>query len=622
MSRGRMRRLAAIAGTTLAMSTYGLAVAPSAFAGVACVVSGTTLQVSATAADVVGIQLDDVAIGGSREVLIDDTVNPTTGSNVCAGTPLLANVTAINVTGDGSTAQTVALWLSDDGGQLRDWGAVKFNVNLGADVSADGLLIYNADADFADEIDVAMGVNGADLDNDGVVDVTPSGVDRFEIGSESDGDDVISAAGSEATGAAFPGAIQGLDGPGTNPGIWSASSSGDSGDTLTGGAGNDEINGYAGYATCAGGLGDDSITCDAVDYSASATAVSVNLPIAPAPGTAVGEGLDTLNDVYEVYGSDLNDTIVGNADDNWIWGGGGDDALTGGTGVDTASYLGSNGVEVDLGAGTATGDHGSDTLTGFENAEGGRGADKLKGVAGADNVLSGEGGNDKLNGKGGDDLGATDDTLEGGNGIDTASYKWADSVIVALATDTGANDCDVTAGVATPEDHGDDVLDSIENAKLTSGDDSFTGSQFQNKVWPMGGQNTLTGDCAADAGGDVLDYAKGYGSKGVTVNMAGGATAGDAATGFEAAIGSNGDDFFTGNEKSNSIDGGNGADVIRGGDGDDDIDGGKGPDSIRAGSGDDTIMGGKGRDEGFGGNGDDWGKSLEVAVSIELGPSA
>lgn len=597
MSRGRVKRLAAVLGTTMALGLYGLAVAPGALAATSCTFSGGQITVNQTGAGTITLQIQDAA---NSPILVN-------GSTTCGtGAPLLSTTTAISVIGDATGAQEVDLYLSDDSNVLADWGAINFTVNLGSDTSpGDGLWVTNQDASAAGAIDLVAGANGIDLNNDGDLDVTLAGVDLFEFDSSSVGNDSISAAGSTATGAAFASPIQGLDGPGGGlVGIWADGGN----NTLTGGASQDEVgNGGGAYDTVAGGLGDDVLNGEAVDYSASASGVTVNLPA----GTAVGEGLDTLVNVVDVYGSDQADNVTGNASDNWIWGGPGDDTLTGGDGFDTTSYIGSDGVEVDLEAGTATGDHGSDTLSGFEAAEGGKGADKLKGVTDDYDELYGNGGNDSLNGRGGSDW------LEGDNGVDTVSYKWADGVEVFL-TDA----CDVHDGW-TDYAGGTDGLDTIENARLSPGDDSFEGSQFQNTVFPMGGQNTLVGDCnATGSGGDTLNYSKGYGGQGVTVNMAGGATAGDSATGFEAAVGSNGPDSITGNEVSNNIQGGKGQDNILGGSGDDNLKGGKGADTIRGGSGDDNLWGNGGKDTGFGGSGDDWGKGLEKTDSIELGPSA
>ena len=60
----------------------------------------------------------------------------------------------------------------------------------------------------------------------------------------------------------------------------------------------------------------------------------------------------------------------------------------------------------------------------------------------------------------------------------------------------------VTSGVGGESD----VLINIENAILGTGNDTFTGSAFNNTVWPNGGQNTLNGCptcCPAPAAGST-----------------------------------------------------------------------------------------------------------------------
>ena len=187
-------------------------------------------------------------------------------------------------------------------------------------------------------------------------------------------------------------------------------------------------------------------------------------------------------------------------------------------------------------------------------------------------------------------------------------------------------------GVAGTGDAGEDVdvIDTMENAILTADDDAFCGNGFANTVWPNGGQNSLEGDGAgggicvgtpAAAGGDVLDYSVGY-ETGVSVNMAGGATAGDSAVGFENAKGTEFADSFTGNEASNTLKGAKGQDNIRGGSGDDTLGGAGGNDVIRGGSGDDDLKGGAGNDYLNGGGGDDFcksGKGKDKVVKCEAG---
>jgi Ca2+-binding RTX toxin-like protein len=330
----------------------------------------------------------------------------------------------------------------------------------------------------------------------------------------------------------------------------------------------------------------------------------VNLP----GNIASGWGVDTIAaDCADVQGSPQGDTITGRAgEDNWIAPGAGDDTASGGTDPeDTVSYWDAeSAVTVDLAVTTAqdTGGSGSDTLSGFEDVEGSDFDDHLMGTSGS-NYLFGDAGNDHLTGRGGND------EIEGENGVDVVDYSWVTSsrpVLLSLS-------CTAAAGTGTVGPETSDTIFTVENAILTANDDSFSGNQFQNKVWPNGGQNTLSGHggvgctLGGDTGGDTLDYSNGpYDETGVVVNMAGGSTAGDSATFFEAAIGSAGKDNFTGNEVSNTLKGRAGNDVFRGGSGDDDIVGAKGNDLMRGGSGDDNLSGGKGKkDKAWGGSGDD-----------------
>ena len=84
--------------------------------------------------------------------------------------------------------------------------------------------------------------------------------------------------------------------------------------------------------------------------------------------------------------------------------------------------------------------------------------------------------------------------------------------------------------------------DATENAILGTGNDTFTGSQFNNTVWPNGGQNALNGCPAAvnvSCGIDTVNYSQGY-TAGVTVNLAGGGPSGgnaDSIIGFTNAVG-------------------------------------------------------------------------------------
>ena len=127
-------------------------------------------------------------------------------------------------------------------------------------------------------------------------------------------------------------------------------------------------------------------------------------------------------------------------------------------------------------------------------------------MSSGDNVLYGEGGNDTLSGGAGNNDGA--DSFDGGSGIDTVDYgKNTLGTTVNLAASTlrrtTVPSSTRPSGQPGRLRRGWDrwrrpFLDStIENAILGTGNDVFTGSAFNNTVWPNGGQNSLNGCPAA-----------------------------------------------------------------------------------------------------------------------------
>lgn len=247
---------------------------------------------------------------------------------------------------------------------------------------------------------------------------------------------------------------------------------GDGNDAMNGDAGNDTMQGGNGADTFRGGAGDDLMVGatgrDRVDYSAAAGGVQIDLVIAVAQDTG-GAGIDTLNGIENIQGSQHADTLLGTNGINWLSGldgddrldgrggndtllggngsdtligGDGNDTFNGGAGSDTADYSGAgSAVSVDLRIDgfQSTGGAGSDALHQIENLigsifgdvfngnllanalNGGDGADTIYGQGGAD-ALHGESGNDLLNGGAGNDLlhgGTGNDVLGGGIGADT-----------------------------------------------------------------------------------------------------------------------------------------------------------------------------------------------------------
>ena len=417
-------------------------------------------------------------------------------------------------------------------------------------------------------------------------------------------------------------------------------------DTLTGnssanvlsdGAGNDMLSGGAGGDTLDGGIGTDT-----ADYTASASAVTVDLQNATASGGDAAS--DTLTGIENVTGSNTAaDIIYGDANANTIDGLGGNDFLEGGAGADvidggagwdTVRYTRStSGVTVNLATNVSTGGHAAgDLLYNIEALVGSNYDDTLIGNANI-NSLTGGSGNDILDGRDGND------TLAGGIGTDTASYTAAASgVTVSLAT-----------GTATGQ--GSDTLTDIEN---------ITGSAYADTLTGNGSANVLAGGAGGDAldgggGTDTADYTASTAA--VTIDLqngtaSGGDAASDTLTSIENVTGSNTAaairDTIYGDANANAILGLGGNDILEGGGGADTIDGGADWDTVRytrsasgvtvnlatnvntggdaasdllynieavvgsnhndsltGGSGADTLQGGAGNDSLTGGSGDD-----------------
>jgi Ca2+-binding RTX toxin-like protein len=299
---------------------------------------------------------------------------------------------------------------------------------------------------------------------------------------------------------------------------------------------------------------------DFVDYSASATAVSINLSTWTALyGDAQG---DQLSGVDGVIGTNFNDTIIGfddqsvsgadiytnmfygaggsdyidgRASNDILYGGADNDSIYGGTG-DDASYGGTGTDQIYAGDGndSSFGDEGNDLVYG------GLGNDLIDG--GADNdSLYGDAGNDSIGGGSGNDL------AYGGDGND-AAY--------------GGSGTDSLYGGA-----GSDLLYGGDGSDLLDGGGV--------------GNDTLYGDAGNDSlsGGDGNDLMDGGADNDVL----------DAGTGNDSAFGGSGQDTLYGGAGNDALSGGDGNDLLAGGDGDDVLFGGTGVDSLYGGVGNDTI---------------------------------
>lgn len=223
-------------------------------------------------------------------------------------------------------------------------------------------------------------------------------------------------------------------------------------DILTGGAGNDMLDGSSGHDVLSGGVGNDFLKG--------------------------GSGFDAL------HGGEGNDTLFGGGHDDSLAGGDGADNMNGGSGND------------DLAGGD-----GQDTLTG------GSGGDSLAGDQGEDSLRAGSG-DDTLNG------GASNDTLDGGTGNDVlAGGGGADSMKSGSGNDVvngGSGNDYINAYNGDDTVHGGTGRDKIYAGKgadiLTGGDQSdtfvFVSADMDGNV------NTITDFTRDGSEADRLDLRK------------------------------------------------------------------------------------------------------------------
>ena len=170
-------------------------------------------------------------------------------------------------------------------------------------------------------------------------------IENFIAGS---GDDLVA-------GNAVANYLSGRDG---DDRLWG--SGGD--DTLNGNGGDDKLNGGAGADTLNGGAG-----ADHAYYTGSSVGVLVRLHNANAVKFGDAEG-DTLTGIEHIIGSNHNDVLAGDGEDNLLDGGDGDDVLYGGpAGGDDMMYGGNGDDRVFGGKGNdiLTGGEGNDVLKGW-----------------------------------------------------------------------------------------------------------------------------------------------------------------------------------------------------------------------------------------------------------------
>ncbi len=389
--------------------------------------------------------------------------------------------------------------------------------------------------------------------------------------------------------------------------------------TLTVNSNADTFTGTSAAETFDGEAGSDT-----VDYSASLTAVSIDLENNIISG-GDAEG-DTLISIENIIGSDETtprDYIWGDANDNTLEGRSGNDILEGGAGADTidggagwdySNYIRSDaGVSVNLATNINTGGHAEgDILIGIEavvgsdyddDLTGGSGNDYLKGGAGND-ILDGADGFDNLYGEAGNDIfryaGGTK-IINETTGLDRVVFDatWVpENVVISdnflsfidAADNISFNDITLIEEFEFNNTGSSVVIDLATlqsyNPEITTiGDESdnvFYGTESAENFDGMDGIDTV--DYSNSELGVTVDLEAGTGSSGDasgdTYNSIENVTGSD----ITNITGSNSGDYrdwIWGDANDNVIKGLAGNDILEGGAGADTIDGGDGWDYAR-----------------------------------------
>ncbi|GAA0651323.1 M10 family metallopeptidase C-terminal domain-containing protein [Brevundimonas lenta] len=385
-------------------------------------------------------------------------------------------------------------------------------------------------------------------------------------------------------------------------------------DILNGAGGDDILSGGAGVDTLNGGAGFDT-----ADYTFAVGAVTARLDTNAATNDGDG-GTDSFTSVENITGSDFNDLLIGNAGGNVLTGGlgrdtllgfGGNDVLIGGSGLANQMQGGlgddnyvvtertdsivelagegtdtvlTNAAQINLSANVENLTYfGTGTFTGAGNAianviTGGAMRDTLVGAGGDDTLIGGAGEANNLIGGIGNDtyiISAPDSVIENaGEGIDTVRTA------VLAAYNLGANVENLTNTGSQAFLAGGNALANV-----------LTGGTGADTLRGRGGNDTLIGG----AGVDTADYnlaAAGVFARldnGIVSNDGDGGT--DTLSGIENLTGSAFDDTLFGNGGNNEISGGLGRDILLGFAGNDVLRGGPGAaNQLQGGQGDDTYI--------------------------------
>ena len=355
---------------------------------------------------------------------------------------------------------------------------------------------------------------------------------------------------------------------------------------LRGGAGDDYVYGEGGTDTLYGSEGDDTIgggegadiidggaDTDIATYGGAGEGVRVSLLLQGQQqqdfdGTHGfqandndAEG-DILTNIENIEGSNYNDWLTGDDNDNTLIGEGGDDRLEGGEGDDTLR-----------------GGEGSDTLIG------GEGDDTLRGGEGSDTLIGGDGVDIDTYIFGSND-GTDKDTIIDGGYISLVFLQGTGNDYAGATYSFAPADAGLGEAVTLTVSKDGNTLNVIEFATYDPSPYVYT---FYTGLLGGEGNDRIEGGDGNDwiDGGEGYDYL--YGGEG-----------------YDYLNGGDGNDHLYGHEGNDILDGGEGRDYLYGGEGTDVIDGGDGNDYLHGDDGLDWLYGGEGNDELYGDAGNDY----------------
>jgi Ca2+-binding RTX toxin-like protein len=314
------------------------------------------------------------------------------------------------------------------------------------------------------------------------------------------------------------------------------------GTAISAGAGDDHIHAGAGADRIDGGTG-----TDVVDYHLSGEGVDANLGTGKGKDGAA-EG-DSYVNVEGLIGSDFDDTLTGDAENNILIGSKGADVLDGGAGSDTVDYTdalngageGMAGITVFLdGTPSRGGEAEGDTLTSIEHVIATGRDDTIHGGKGSEWIEAGAG-DDRMTGSAGGDR------FDGGEGIDTLDYS-SSAKGVQARLDGAAGKGGDAAG---------DTASGIENLIGSAEDDTLTGNSADNRITGGAGGDRIDG-----AGGtDTVDFSTSETAVEVYLDgrtSHGGEAEGDTYANIEVLNGSAFDDRLVGGRGAETLAGGAG----------------------------------------------------------------